>query len=155
VSFEVELNGFVNRTIERQNLIVRKIVLNIDRSLVKKSPVGNPDLWVALRNGRYVDYLSVYNSPAGYTGGHFRANWQLGVGNAPDGIIEGIDATGAATIGLHTALIPQAAAGKIYYLVNNVPYAERLENGWSTQAPNGMVGLTVMEFNAIVAETML
>ena len=31
------------------------------------------------------------------------------------------------------------------FLTNNLPYAERLENGWSKQAPNGMVRLSVME----------
>jgi hypothetical protein len=31
------------------------------------------------------------------------------------------------------------------YIQNNLPYAERLENGWSKQAPHGMVKITLYE----------
>jgi hypothetical protein len=37
------------------------------------------------------------------------------------------------------------------FLTNNVPYIERLENGWSKQAANGMVAITIAEFDGIVA----
>ena len=33
----------------------------------------------------------------------------------------------------------------VIYIQNNLPYANRLENGWSKQAPKGMVALTVAE----------
>ncbi|NBT33816.1 MAG: hypothetical protein EBT13_18445 [Rhodobacteraceae bacterium] len=36
----------------------------------------------------------------------------------------------------------------IIYIQNNLPYANRLENGWSGQAPQGMVALTVAEVSA-------
>ncbi|HEM7769467.1 TPA: HK97 gp10 family phage protein [Acinetobacter baumannii] len=32
--------------------------------------------------------------------------------------------------------------GLLVYIQNNQPYAERLENGWSDQAPQGIYGLT-------------
>ncbi|MDC5289063.1 HK97 gp10 family phage protein, partial [Acinetobacter baumannii] len=32
--------------------------------------------------------------------------------------------------------------GNLVYIQNNQPYAERLENGWSDQAPQGIYGLT-------------
>ncbi len=35
--------------------------------------------------------------------------------------------------------------GTSIYISNNLPYARKLEYGWSKQAPNGMVRLTVME----------
>lgn len=34
------------------------------------------------------------------------------------------------------------------YILNSVPYIERLEDGWSKQAPNGMVRLSLMEVEA-------
>lgn len=34
---------------------------------------------------------------------------------------------------------------------NNQPYAERVEFGWSTQAPYGMVRISLKEFPSIVA----
>lgn len=39
------------------------------------------------------------------------------------------------------------AARSSFVLYNNVPYIERLESGWSRQAPHGMVALSLLEFN--------
>jgi hypothetical protein len=36
--------------------------------------------------------------------------------------------------------------GEIIYLTNSLPYARRLEYGWSKQAPAGMVRITVANF---------
>jgi len=38
----------------------------------------------------------------------------------------------------------------VYFLVNNVPYAQALEDGHSTQAPQGIYGLTALEFQQYV-----
>ena len=46
--------------------------------------------------------------------------------------------------------IPAKAAGTVHVWINNLPYAQRLEDGWSKQAPSGMVGLAVREFRSIV-----
>jgi hypothetical protein len=41
----------------------------------------------------------------------------------------------------------------VHFLTNNLPYALRLEYGWSkNQAPAGMVGLAVAEFQSIVRD---
>jgi len=40
----------------------------------------------------------------------------------------------------------------VIYLTNNLPYAQRLEEGYSQQAPAGMVALTIQEFQAIANE---
>jgi hypothetical protein len=37
----------------------------------------------------------------------------------------------------------------VIYLQNSLPYALRLENGWSKQAPGGVLALTVNELEAI------
>ena len=37
-------------------------------------------------------------------------------------------------------------------IFNNQPYAERLENGWSGQAPQGIYSIALEEFNRIFAE---
>jgi hypothetical protein len=49
--------------------------------------------------------------------------------------------------------VPNDAAGRVFYLANNVPYAQRIEDGWSRQAPTGLVALTAMEFQNIVGES--
>jgi len=38
--------------------------------------------------------------------------------------------------------------GGVFYMINNVPYAQRLEyEGWSDQAPSGMLRVSIVEFN--------
>jgi hypothetical protein len=39
-----------------------------------------------------------------------------------------------------------------YYITNNLPYAERLEYGWSGQAPSGMIRLSLAEFEQVLRE---
>jgi len=36
---------------------------------------------------------------------------------------------------------------------NDAPYAQRVETGWSTQAPKGMMRTSVIEYAAILAKT--
>jgi len=38
----------------------------------------------------------------------------------------------------------------VSFLVNNVPYAERLEHGWSRRHPDGMVGVTLRRLNRML-----
>ena len=114
------------------------MAIDLLKSVVYKSPVGDATLWQS-------------PPPAGYVGGRFRGNWQLGVNNQPSGEVDNIDANGSSTLAAGMANIPTTnAAGNIYYITNNLPYAQRLENGWSSQAPAGIVSLTVAEFDGIV-----
>ena len=99
------------------------------RNLVAGSPVGNPDLW---QNP----------PPPGYVGGHFRRNWQVSVGGFADGELEGEDNTGATTLATGKAKIDgfvRSGGGANLVIQNNVPYANRLAQGWSRQAAAGWV----------------
>ena len=40
--------------------------------------------------------------------------------------------------------------GGVFFVGNNLPYAYRLETGYSKQAPSGLVGLTVLRFNTFI-----
>ena len=42
-------------------------------------------------------------------------------------------------------------AGGVEYITNNLPYAERLEYGYSQQAPAGMVRVTAARFRELLA----
>lgn len=54
------------------------------------------------------------------------------------------DKTGQGTINRTFVFFAQnAKLGSVIYLQNNLPYIERLENGWSDQAPLGMVSTTL------------
>lgn len=137
--FALAVAKFAKKAGVRQDAVVRKVVLDIGTRVVARSPVGNPSLWK-------------HPATKGYTGGRFRANWQYGEGFVPTGVLEAKDKSGSNTIAsIARQLRPEGAALRVHYLTNNLPYAMRLETGWSTQAPSGMVAITVREFQNIVS----
>lgn len=75
--------------------------------------------------------------------GRFRSNWQCGIGsiNPDTSAAPNSDALGRTRVALETW-----RPGQTIFLSNSLPYAKRLENGWSQQAPSGMVRLTVQDF---------
>lgn len=77
----------------------------------------------------------------GYVGGRFRGSHIVSVG-APDfTVTERVDAEGVSTISEGTSVIQSAGRFPVIYIQTNLPYAEALENGHSTQAPSGVYGL--------------
>ncbi|MEB6589621.1 hypothetical protein MXM82_10810 [Pseudomonas asiatica] len=85
----------------------------------------------------------------GYVGGRFRSNWQLTTGAPAAGEIEEIESA-EATLGRIIAAAGDLSAGEVAFIVNNLPYAIPLEYGHSSQAPAGMVRVTVADFQNIV-----
>jgi hypothetical protein len=143
MSFEVDIKAFAQKCGKNANFVVRKTVLDIGRSLVEKTPVGNPDLWA-----------NPDNKPEGYAGGHARANWSHSVGSVNQQEFDGIDPTGSVSNARIAASIPGDAAGKVHYIQNSVPYIIPLEEGHSHQAPNGMVALTQVEFQGMIQRAL-
>lgn len=141
MSFTLDLQRFAETVKERANQAVAQIVIAVATEIDNKSPVGNPELWHG-------------EAPPGYRGGHFRANWQLGVDTVLAGEIPGIDPDGSGALGRIIAAIPDEAAGRTFNLTNNVPYAMRLEMGHSSQAPAGVVGITAVLFEQIVRKAV-
>lgn len=137
MTFALDLERLVQKYKARADDVVALTVTKIAAELDKRSPVGDAKFW---KN----------DPPAGYIGGHFRANWQLGVNVVPRAEKPGVDRNGTVALPAIVAAIPDQAAGNVYYLANNVPYARRLEYGWSRQAPSGLVGLTVTKFQQFV-----
>ena len=82
--------------------------------------------------------------------GRAKGNWQATIASPASGTLETNDPSGAAVIA-KASIVAQAAAGGVFYLVNNLPYIRRLEYGYSSQAPAGMVRVTVQEFEQAVA----
>ncbi|MCT9189142.1 HK97 gp10 family phage protein [Acinetobacter baumannii] len=70
--------------------------------------------------------------------GAYRASHIVSVGSADFGVRE------PETNPIQDAAIQAVKfkLGNLVYIQNNQPYAERLENGWSDQAPQGIYGLT-------------
>lgn len=80
--------------------------------------------------------------------GRARGNWQTSVVQPQGGTLErtGMEAALAEV----QATVPEGA-GQLVYLSNNLPYIERLENGWSQQAPIGMVRINVDRVRQMLA----
>lgn len=136
--FALDLAALVKKKQNTLDKIVRKVVLDIGARVVLRTPVGDGKYWKS-------------PPPPGYIGGHARANWQYGEGSVPQGFTGAIDASGQVSLSSIAKIKPDAA-GKVHYLTNNLPYAQRLENGWSRQAPHGMVAVTVVEFQSLVRD---
>ena len=125
---------FNAREITRQlNIVLDKdfgaTAFAILRNLIAGSPVGNPDAWIN-------------PPPPGYVGGHFRRNWQVTIGGFSDTELEGEDLTGASTLATGKSIIDGfvlGGGGANLVIQNNVPYANRLAQGWSRQAKAGWV----------------
>ena len=136
MSFSADLSKFCHKEApESLSKIVRGVVIEIADRVITRSPVGDATKW-----------QQPGSAPAGYVGGHFRHNWQYGFGSAPSTELGGTENDAKARIESQAS----RESGQ-HWIVNNTPYAERLELGWSGQAlPQGIVGLTELEFPEIV-----
>ena len=132
--FEDDVRKFERKTERKMKLVVRKVMLEIIRKIIFKTPVDE---------------------------GRLRANWQLAIGNVPEGTLELDDKNGTATVAKAVANSLGYRLGDTIYLANNLPYVRTVEEGgykdgpktvggFSLQAPAGMVGLTLQEFQGIV-----
>lgn len=135
-SFVDQIKGFEIKTKRKQDVLVRRVVLDIFRRVIFKTPVDK---------------------------GRARANWQPSIGAPASGIVDATDTDGAATVAKVKAVVARMDAGDVIYLANNLPYIMQLEeggypagpmivDGFSRKAPNGMVALTVQEFAAVVSQ---
>lgn len=110
---------------------VQKIAMQALRGIVMRTPV---DTGRARSNWQVsLDSPLLTNKDA------YSPGTKLGIGES--GNAESAIQVGAATIG-------SAPAFGVIYIANGLPYINRLENGWSGQAPAGMVRLTLDQIAA-------
>ena len=121
MSFTLDLSNWVAKAKGNTDLVVRRVTLDIFGRVIQRTPVDT---------------------------GRLKGNWQFGMNRMPSGELSRLGE--AAPMRDVNSGVPVKAAGNVYYLVNNLPYAQRIEEGYSKQAPQGMVGLTVMEFGQAV-----
>ena len=141
MSFAEDINKFVQKVGSNADLVVRKTVLDIGRSLVEKTPVGDADYW---KNP----------PPPGYVGGHARANWSHSEGTQTVQEFSGVDPDGSTSNNRIAASVTEKAAGKVHFIQNSVPYIQALEDGHSRQAPNGFIALTATEFQDVIQKAV-
>lgn len=139
--FAEEIAAWVAKTKVDADEFVGLLTIRIAHEAILSSPVGDGDYWKS-------------PPPKGYIGGHFRANWQLGINAMPSGELDAVDPRGEATMAKFTVGMPEKAAGNVFYIANNAAYALRIEDGWSRQAPQGIVGRIEIGFTQAMAETL-
>ena len=133
--FADQVKAWERKTERKMDLTVRRIAFRMFSKIVLKTPVD---------------------------AGRARSNWQASIGSAATGVVDTVDQSGTATIAQIGVIVANMKAGDTIYLANNLPYIRKLEeggymagpkvvNGYSSQAPNGMVALTVQEFQSIVS----
>jgi len=118
--------------------VVATSLFKVSRDIIKMTPVGDPELWKG-------------SKPKGYVGGRARSNWFASVGGY-DSTITTDDTTPNYT---EVGNITDGASGKVFYLTNNLPYIKSLEfEGHSSQAPSGMVRVSIENFSGILQNTI-
>lgn len=122
-SFTMDITKFVAKSKLRVDIVVRKITLDVFSSVIKMSPVDK---------------------------GVFRGNWVASFGGYSTATVNTPDLSGVGTLREVTNVVVKSKAGGVVYLVNNLPYAQRLEYGYSKRAPAGMVGVTIANYQNYV-----
>lgn len=82
--------------------------------------------------------------------GRLRGNWLVSQGSPINAELARLDKTGSAVQGEIVQAV--GGMGTVNYLVNNLPYAERIEYGWSDQAPSGMVRINFARIKSIISD---
>lgn len=133
MSFSASITRFNEKAAKSVDKTVRQTCLKIARGVIEKTPVDD---------------------------GRLRGNWQASIGSPLQSQITRTDITGAATVAASLPSIAKAT-GNVWYFANNLPYAAVAEfglwgtgefatqkttrDGYSVQAPYGMVRLTMQE----------
>lgn len=123
-NFALNVQRFVEKAKGNANIVVRKLGIEMTKRIIQRSPVDT---------------------------GRFRGNWVVSI-NAPAVNLDAsvTDPTGETTLARETAKLATFEVGPSIFITNSLPYAKRLEYGWSKQAPTGMVHITVLEMQQMI-----
>ena len=134
MSFSISLGKAVAKRKDEAEKKIKGTLFSISSSIIIGTPVGNPSLWMS-------------KPPKGYVGGSLRGGWNASIGRIDISQSGKIDASGGDTIGSMSVSIENLELGDTFYLTNPLPYAWRVEYGWSSQRPKGMVRQAIMQAN--------
>lgn len=123
--FTLDVQAFVAKAKKNPETVMRSVSLKLFSAIIKASPVDT---------------------------GRFRGNWQTTGVTPATGLIAGVDPTGNKAVNSAATFITNAPGWDTFTLTNNLPYAERLEYGWSKQAPVGMVRVNIARFQQLINE---
>jgi hypothetical protein len=115
----------IDKTQGKLDIFVRRLVLDIDKRLVMKTPVDT---------------------------GRAKANWNVSSGSINTGTRMAVSSAGRGQYDNYNQaeIVSIKVNGQKIYLTNSLPYIRRLEFGYSKQAPAGMVRTTLAEMQPII-----
>ena len=136
MTFSLDIRKFAEKSKANTDDVIAGTCLDLSRRIILRTPVDS---------------------------GQARWNWQSSISSPENGILSGDDKSGSKAIN-KAANVSVNASGNIFFLTNNMPYINKLEfggypspspsgktsGGYSTQAPEGFVRVTIREFNQIV-----
>ena len=128
MSFTLDVEAFCDKAKKNPEIVMRKVSMKLFSAIIMGSPVDT---------------------------GRFRNNWFANFGPTPSSEITAYTGKqGTAAISRVSKVITESRglAWTELTLTNNLPYAQRLEYGWSQQAPQGMVRTNVARFNTLLEE---
>ena len=138
------------------NVAIRNTVINLTGSNFTKSGKLKRGVKYAkkLTKTERIQNFNINGLVTGkdYVGGRFRGNWQVSFEVGETGLLDLIDPRGASAKSNGMQVIEQFRIGVgSIWMMNNLPYGPRLEyEGWSSQAPAGMVRISTTEFQTFV-----
>ena len=125
MSFALDVSKFVEKAKKNPEKVMRQVSIKLFSAIIKASPVDT---------------------------GRFRMNWMASGDIPASGTTDATDKSGNIAIGNSTSFVMKAADWHEFTLTNNLPYAQRLEYGWSQQAPAGVVRTNVSRFQQLINE---
>lgn len=125
MSFALDVSKFVEKAKKNPETVMRQVSIKLFSAIIKASPVDT---------------------------GRFRMNWMASGGTPASDTTDAVDKSGNIAIGNATSFVLKAADWREFTLTNNLPYAQRLEYGWSQQAPQGMVRTNISRFQQLINE---
>ena len=125
MGFAADLQKLCIAAGDKAELVVRKVALDLGGQMIDRSPVDT---------------------------GRFKSNWMPSVGPVDTSTTVMADPSGARAKTRIAEKVAGWQPGQTIWIVNSLPYAYRLEHGWSKQAPAGMVRLAVQNYSEAVAK---
>lgn len=123
MGFATDLRALCERAGDKAEMVVRGAALELGGQMVDRSPVDT---------------------------GRFKNAWVTSTGAADPSRPQGADKSGARSLAVLNERIAAWKPGQTIWILNNLPYAKRLEYGWSQQAPGGMVRLAVQNYSQAI-----
>lgn len=109
-------------------------LLTTYRNIVQRTPVGDPALW-------HPPYW-----PKGYVPGDLKKSWHISFNNKQRNLKGHFASTSQVTSNYGLSFKVGTTSKQFAVIYNSQPYAQRVEDGWSTQAPSGMMKISIAEW---------